>query len=187
MSLFPLLGNDIIFGGYGQDTINLNANDGQDIIGYRFASTSQSQAVDGKDTIVNFQRGEDKLLLVDVDLDTDSRITTKEQLYNYIMNTNQIVIGVDDTSSISELQIRFRTPGKSDGLDSGTQTGSSIFLQYLNPLDVSDLMALADTTTIFRDGDKFIGSSLNEAMLDLLFGDDGLDTIQLNDITYNIV
>jgi len=48
-------------------------------------------------------------------------------------------------------------------------------------------MALADTTTIFRDGDKFIGLSLNEAMLDLLFGDDGLDTIQLNDIRFNIV
>ena len=127
------------------------------------------------------------MLLVDVDPDTVSRITTKEQLYNYIMDTNQIVIGVDDTSSISELQIRFRTLGKSDGLDSGTQTGSSIFLQYLNPLDVSDLLALADTTTIFRDGDKLIGTCLNEAMLDLLFGDDGLDTIQLNDITYNIM
>jgi len=118
-------------------------------------------------------------------------IKTVSALKSLITNQKMVTIAVALSKMLHAITLisasLIRCQGLSDGLNTGTQTGSSIFLQYLNPLDVSDLMALADTTTIFRDGDKFIGSSLNEAMLDLLFGDDRLDTIQLNDITFNIV
>ena len=118
-------------------------------------------------------------------------IKTVSALKSLITNQKMVTIAVALSKMLHAITLisasLIRCRGLSDGPNTGTQTGSSIFLQYVTPLNVSDLLALADTNTIFRDGDKFIGSSLNEAMLDLLFGDDGLDTIQLNDITFNIV
>jgi hypothetical protein len=113
-------------------------------------------------------------------------IKTVSALKSLITNQKMVTIAVALSKMLHAITLisasLIRCRGLFDGPNTGTQTGSSIFLQYVTPLNVSDLLALADTNTIFRDGDKFIGSSLNKAMLDLLFGDDRLDSIQLNDI-----
>ena len=71
-------GNDHIAGGQGNDNIKLDATGSDETIYYRFASTDSGLvAIDGFDTITNFRRGEDKLILVDTD---DSLITLTDFL-----------------------------------------------------------------------------------------------------------
>ena len=64
------VGNEgaVVFGGYGDDTINLR-NGKTDIVVYRFSSIDGGswRADDGGDTINNFERGTDIFILVDVD------------------------------------------------------------------------------------------------------------------------
>ena len=66
-------GDDIVIGGYGRDTVTLS-NDGAETVVYRFSSDVVTEgprtgwiAIDGADRIDNFERGVDKLVLVDVD------------------------------------------------------------------------------------------------------------------------
>ena len=64
-------GNDWIWGGIGNDIINLRGapiDDSVETIVYRFTSASTGfEATDGVDTITNFRRGEDVLILSDLD------------------------------------------------------------------------------------------------------------------------
>ena len=64
---------DIVAGGRGDDVITLG--DGDDVVIYRFASDHPQswRAVDGADTIKNFDRENDKILFVDTD---DAPVTT---------------------------------------------------------------------------------------------------------------
>ena len=56
-------GDDIVIGGYGSDTITLGA--GAETIVYRFSSDGTWRADDGGDTINEFDRGTDKIVLID--------------------------------------------------------------------------------------------------------------------------
>ena len=66
-------GNDIVVGGYGRDMITLS-DDGAETVVYRFSSDAVTDstsntgwtAIDGADTVNNFDRGTDKLVFVDV-------------------------------------------------------------------------------------------------------------------------
>ena len=104
-------GNDVLIGGAGGDNIFLGdpdaANDaeaGAETVVYRFESDGdtgvdgQSRAVDGNDTIRNFERGVDKLVLVDVstgdpitsltDFIADAPVVTVEVAGNMISGIN---------------------------------------------------------------------------------------------------
>ena len=61
-------GDDLLVGGYGEDTIDLSMG-GTDTVVYRINSSDSDglvKAEDGRDTVIEFSPGEDKLVILDV-------------------------------------------------------------------------------------------------------------------------
>ena len=71
------LGNDLLVGGYGADTIDLSAG-GTDTVVYRINSSDTDgfvKAEDGGDTVMEFTPGEDKLVILDINETTPTTFT----------------------------------------------------------------------------------------------------------------
>ena len=112
-------GADHIWGGIGEDTITLSSAKGSaETIYYRFSSGHSGAwiSVDGDDTINNFRRGEDKIVLVDTDsstislddfLSNNNRGTNGGQLVVTPRFNNDKIIGADIKFGSKTLQINY--------------------------------------------------------------------------------
>ena len=120
-------GDDLIVGSYGADLIDLSAG-GDDTVIVRFNSAAGDgqgiNARDGGDTIKEFTRGEDKLIIADV----NSTTTTLANLFSGLGRSDfQLSISGDDNSDKTlsngelsaggrySLAITFDTSGTNDG------------------------------------------------------------------------
>ena len=137
-TIFPLDGDDIIFGGFGVDDIHLTG--GQNTIGYRFVSSDPSLAFDGADTVHDFKRGEDKLLLVDLNLDRP--IASKTALIDWIKTTNNLTLYLDQTSGdFHQVVLVFDESGTATGAFSGADAGRSITINFTQGFAFSSLQS----------------------------------------------
>ena len=112
-------GADHIWGGIGDDTITLSSAKGSaETIYYRFSSGHSGAwiSVDGDDTINNFRRGEDKIVLVDTDsstislddfLSNNNRGTNGGQLVVTPRFNSDKIIGADIKFGSKTLQINY--------------------------------------------------------------------------------
>ena len=112
-------GADHIWGGIGDDTITLSSAKGSaETIYYRFSSGHSGAwiSVDGDDTINNFRRGEDKIVLVDTDsstislddfLSNNNRGTNGGQLVVTPRFNNDKIIGADIKFGSKTLRIDY--------------------------------------------------------------------------------
>ncbi len=102
---------DVVIGGYGSDDITLD--DGADTVIYRISSNGNIWAgIDGTDTIHNFERGVDKLVLVDVD-------GNPLDLASFISEGSFYVVPSINADSITSVEIVFTSGGLPDGPGSG--------------------------------------------------------------------
>ena len=103
-------GTDHIFGGTGNDGITLSSAVGSvETIYYRFSSTDGGAWVgsDGTDTINNFRRGEDKLVLIDTD-DTTITLTDFLSADNVVSKGGQLSVKpIFPSDTITGVEIRF--------------------------------------------------------------------------------
>ncbi len=167
---------DIITGGYGADIITLSsansnaANGGADSIVYRWESAStNSEAIDGGDTITGFERGVDRLVFVDLDdtmeADPDnpgemrlaSAVTDLAGFLRYFKGADNVVnAGAGDdrgqfaltdfntgTTTWGGILIEFYDSGTVDGRDDSIDAGSSFRINF------SERLTLTDVATIF--------------------------------------
>ena len=103
-------GNDHIVGGVGNDDITLSATAGNvETIYYRFSSSSSGAwaGSDGSDTINNFRRGEDRLILLDTD-GTPIDLTTFLSADNLAGKGGDVEIEpIDPNNHIEAVKIEF--------------------------------------------------------------------------------
>ena len=94
---------DVIFGGKGDDTINLGA--GRDTVIYRYDATDKTNpaAIDGGDVIKSFDLSEDHLFLAHVG-DTDSTLNTATAFFEAIKGVRLLV---DEDGRISGIVFTF--------------------------------------------------------------------------------
>ena len=143
-------GDDIIIGGYGRDKITLR-DDGAETIVYRFSSDGEWTAIDGSDTVFGFDRGVDKLVLVDVGgtpIDYDS----------FIASDTKVRIKLILDTSVDQLAgIRFVFNG--NGFDAGPEGGANSGNKLTIYWRVSDHVSLDDAkyTGEGRSGITFTG------------------------------
>ena len=105
-------GADHIWGGAGNDEITLSTTEGVvETIYYRFTSTDSGAwtTSDGSDTITNFRRGEDKLVLLDADGSVINLNTfiNHDNLAMKVIWTTDYVLGVEilfGTSKVLEIE-----------------------------------------------------------------------------------
>ena len=188
-------GNDLLIGGYGADVLHLGT--GTDTVVYRFASTADSDgdndgdstndwvAIDGGDTVNNFERGKDKLIL----LDTDG---TAVSLAEFLGSNSQITVNLlfngDDISGIT---ITFPDEGTRNGdLSNVNTSGNTLTINFSDVLTVSDdLLGSDDNNDGNRDGVNNDGALVKDGTdeltdLSLLinyFGGSDFDGLQLYD------
>ena len=158
-------GGDIIIGGYGRDTVTLS-DDGAETIVYRFSSdvvTEGSQtgwiAIDGADTINNFERGVDKLVFVDVD-------GTPIDLAGFLEGTSSVNVNPrfdsSDDNVLTGVTFQFIGEGFPDGPgNGGTHSGKWLTLFYKEEDKVT---VYNDDGTTTDEGAKFVGE--DGALLD---------------------
>ena len=137
----------VVFGGYGDDTINLR-NGKTDIVVYRFSSIDGGswRADDGGDIINNFERGRDILILVDDDatpiddLDTLlSRDTTPFVPDTIVaLNDKPKFTGPLVDSMFGQLEINFLAVYDVDGPGTLTTppTGENVFINFVNKVSL---------------------------------------------------
>ena len=113
-------GDDIVIGGYGRDTITLN-NNGAETIVYRFSSDGQWTAIDGADTVHNFERGVDEMVLVDVGGNPIDLATLLESEHKFDVSLYR------SGNELNGIAIRFSNPGFADG--PGSSNGSGKWLR----------------------------------------------------------
>ena len=105
-------GNDVAIGGAGEDTITLglSAETGAETVVYRFTSDGSPndgswQATDGRDIIFNFERGVDRLVLVDVN--TVAPITSLAELIDDPDDRLLVTVEVNNSGFINTISITF--------------------------------------------------------------------------------
>ena len=140
-------GGSFIFGGYGDDTITLG--DGVDVLVYRFSSIDGSwRADDGGDTIIDFERGKDKIIFVDVDTNTDS-VGSYANFINYDVSSSESLSvkpkTTTDLTTITGVEIAFGQATDDNGPDNDVLTGSSTLIVRINWLE-SDRVSSQDAT-----------------------------------------
>ena len=140
-------GGSFIFGGYGDDTITLG--DGVDVLVYRFSSIDGSwRADDGGDTIIDFERGKDKIIFVDVDTNTDS-VGSYANFINYDVSSSESLSvkpkTTTDLTTITGVEITFGQATDDNGPDNDVLTGSSTLIVRINWLE-SDRVSSQDAT-----------------------------------------
>ena len=102
---------DVIFGGKGDDTINLGSGD--DVVYYRYdgVDTDDLESIDGNDTIEDFDRGDDVLVLAYVGDDGDEIIDPTD-FYGALKSIKLLVEANDDNDFTG---IVFTFTDRSDG------------------------------------------------------------------------
>ena len=154
-------GDDVVIAGYGRDTVTLSDDDAETIV-YRFSSSDATgwTATDGADTVTSFDRGVDKLVLVDVDADTPvNRAGFLGGIGSF--NVNPIFDSSDD-NVLMGVTFQFIGEGFPDGLgNGGTNSGRWFTLFYKEEDKVTVYNDDGSTTD---EGAKFVGE--NGALLD---------------------
>ena len=205
--LFGLGGNDVLIGGPGADSIYIGQTtdvsrehiNGAETVVYRFTSDGDADAdgnwvaTDGYEDIYNFERGTDKLVLVDVS-DGAAPITS---LADFIADDDRPMVIVDVASSkITNIKILFdhdvdggaRSRTIDVRLSSDTQPDFADFMDYIDTntpdLFLTDYDQLAN---LFGTGSLIVGdaSQLPEGLTILegpdpapLFEIDGLIVVE---------
>ena len=140
-------GGSFIFGGYGDDTITLG--DGVDVLVYRFSSIDGSwRADDGGDTIIDFERGKDKIIFVDVDTNTDS-VGSYANFINYDVASDES-LGVKpiiamDFSTVDGVEVSFGQATDDNGPDNAASAIPSGTIVRINWI-ASDQVSFGDST-----------------------------------------
>ena len=142
-------GNDIIIGGYGRDEITLR--DGAETIVYRFSSDGDWTAIDGGDTINNFNRITDKLVLVDIGatpINFDSFKTSS--------NINIGLIYNEVNHQLAGIKIVFNGEGFADGIGEGESSGNTLTINFdknlIGTFDIISPEKLGIAITDFDEG-----------------------------------
>jgi hypothetical protein len=157
---------DAIAGGTGEDTITLG--NGADRVIYRYDGGNDAadwQGMDGSDTIHNFERGVDKLVLVDIN---DNPITDLSTFNTQIRSDDTIFDNADD-----ELLIALQDPDADDDYESLILTfaggGATLTLNFVTPVDTYDSIAYLNLEDLLdgAGGDSFDGLELTTS-LDIL-------------------
>ena len=191
--------DDVVIGGYGSDTINLGG--GAETIVYRLSTDGTWTAIDGSDTINNFDRGTDKLVLVDVGgtpMDYDALVGSGSQLvFKPITNT--------EGTFIQGLQIVFNNPGFENGPGDGVNQGATLTINWQSadyvrmleddfsssPSDAANYLGVFDSGAFSFAGydfdlDQITDLSLIENYFDADF-DDGVRVIEPNELGVDII
>ena len=161
-------GDDLLVGGYDNDTIDLSAG-GADTVVYRINSSDGDglvKAEDGFDRVIEFTPGEDKLVILDV----NGSPTTLAGLFDSLTK-DAFRIGMDGFGPDARvsLSITFQVGGTSDGGPTSEPAGSRliIFFDLVTSEALSD-RAVWDTLT---GGTNFSSENiLDVAQLSSLFG-----------------
>ena len=116
-------GGDMIFGGRGDDTINLGSGD--DVVYYRYdgEGTGDLESIDGNDTIEDFDRGDDVLVLAYVgdggdggdDGDEITEITEITDITDFYAALKSIKLLVEENDDDALTGIVFTFTDRSDG------------------------------------------------------------------------
>ena len=102
---------DVLFGGKGDDTINLGSGD--DVVYYRYdgEGTGDLESIDGNDTIEDFDRGDDVLVLAYVGDDGDEIIDTTD--FYATLKSIKLLVEEDDGDDLTGIVFTFTD--RSDG------------------------------------------------------------------------
>ena len=173
------LGNDLLVGGYGADTIDLSAG-GTDTVVYRINSSDTDglvKAEDGGDTVIEFTPGEDKLVILDI----NASPTTLTDLFDSLTGAFQLGISGDtdgdfdlssselDAGARAFMDIVFEANGTPDGDPASATAGLTFKINF----DRTTSEALNDMTVwdTLTGGTNFSASTISTvALLSSLFG-----------------
>ena len=102
---------DVLFGGKGDDTINLGSGD--DVVYYRYdgEGTGDLESIDGNDTIEDFDRGDDVLVLAYVGDDGDEIIDTTD--FYAALKSIKLLVEENDDDDLTGIVFTFTD--RSDG------------------------------------------------------------------------
>ena len=152
-------GDDIVIGGYGRDTITLS-NDGAETLVYRFSSdvvTARGQtgwiAIDGADRISNFERGVDKLVLVDVDgtpIDLAEFLAGGGSAFRFAT-----IVDSSDDHVITGVTFQFVGQGLDDGPGGSGDAGRWFSINFKDTITVYEDYSTDMTTT--AEGTRLLG------------------------------
>ncbi len=190
---------DIIAGGYGDDSITLG--DGADKVVYRWESGATSTATDGGDTVTDFTRGEDQLVLIDVD--TASPITSFSGFLDYAKGADTVAGSADDlvtfaftddsADALTSLEIIFANAGTTDGTTTGGADSNRLTITFESAIDVATQQAIfrtPDTTDfssfLVEEGGKLVLQSKYETIDDILGKTAEFDSIIFDDDTTSL-
>ena len=141
-------GGDVLFGGKGDDTINLGLDGsdvatGADIVIYRYdgMDTADSVALDGGDTINNFDVSEDRLILAHVEGAGSSRDTAT--IGNLIEAIKGFSLLVDGDGNITGVVFTFTDRADGAGVDDEIDLTVN-FDEAFTATDISNLDTLFD-------------------------------------------
>ena len=190
--------NDVLIGGYGADT--MDGGGGDDLFVYRLDSSYTDPqnkagiiATDGGDTINNFDRGSDRLMLIDM--------ATTDPLADLAALMAEAATDLDNGSivltpsinqagdKITGFTIGFNKAGTRDGSATGTDAGSVLTINFkagdeltVDELEALDGSAPSDTDRVPGDGINFtlsaagfgalLGGSATHDAVDLASGGD---------------
>ena len=191
--------DDVVIGGYGSDTINLGA--GAETIVYRLSTDDTWTAIDGSDTINNFDRGTDKLVFVDVGgtpMDYDALVGSESRLvFKPLTNT--------EGTFIQGLQIVFNNPGFENGPGDGVNHGGILTINWqsadyvrmfsndfsVSPPNAANYLGVFDAGNFVFAGydfdlDQLTDFSLIENYFDANF-DDGVRVIESSELGVEII
>ncbi len=147
---------DIIVGGFGDDSITLGTVGGADRIVYRWESGATPTATDGEDTITNFKRGEDQLILIDVD--TASPITSLTDFNAYGLGADGLVTRETDLIKFNFIGVTPDNPNDetfSAGVTIVFATSSG--LEHRLTVEFDEHVRAAELVEIFQASPNFIG------------------------------
>ena len=152
-------GGDIIIGGYGRDMITLS-DDGAETVVYRFSSDTVTVlgetgwiAIDGADRISNFERGVDKLVLVDVDgtpIDRAEFLAGGGSAFRLAT-----IVESSDRDVITGVTFQFAGFGRDNGPDGNGDAGRWLSIFFKDAVTVYEDYSTDMTTT--AEGTRLLG------------------------------
>ena len=183
-------GNDHIFGDAGNDEITLSTDaDNVETIYYRFASGTPGAwtATDGTDTIINFRRGEDRIVLIDSDdgsvIDLDTFINHNNLAMRVLWEDDEYVSGVEIMFGTTKvLEIQYHSSSHEQAFD--FETNNWILgpaERYLGEI-LNDDVATNDPTGYISNTQEVGTTSLLPNYFNVKAGDDNLQIIGTADI-----
>ena len=168
-------GNDHIFGGDGDDVITLSDASGSvETVYYRFSSLGSfpwGGGAEGYETIHNFRRGEDRLVLIDTDgtpIDRDTFISNDNRGFDGGRLTATHIYDETDMETLEGLRITFN-----DGTGFQVNFHSDDYEVHDTPVDnLADNTMIPSYFNIKTDDDNL--QVISEADLPTIFGFDVL-------------